>query len=60
MGKNHKAPSLPLIVLPSSVYARKIYVNTKYAPADTTPDIIEGSGFGERITTRPALNKHRY
>jgi len=52
--------SLPLLVAPSAVYARKIYVNTKYAPADTRPDIIEGSGFGERTTTRPALNKHRY
>jgi hypothetical protein len=52
--------SLPLLVAPSAVYARKIYVRGTYAPADTRPDIIEGSGFGERITTRPKLNKHRY
>lgn len=52
--------SLPAMFVPSSVYARKIYVRGTYAPADTKPDIIEGSSFGERITTRPALNKHRY
>ena len=52
--------SLPLLVLPSAIYARKVYVRGSYAPADTRPDIIEGSGFGERTTTRPALNKHRY
>ncbi len=55
-----KRLSLPLLVAPSSVYARKIYVRGTYAPADTRPDIIEGSGFGERTTTRPAINKHRY
>lgn len=52
--------SLPLLVAPSAVYARRIYLTTKYAPADLVPDIIEGSGFGQRITTRPSINKHYY
>lgn len=52
--------SLPLLVAPSAVYARKIYLTTKYAHADRVPDRIEGSGFGERITTRPRINKHYY
>jgi hypothetical protein len=52
--------SLPLLVAPSAVYARKIYLTTKYAPANRVPDIIEGSGFGLRTTTRPRINKHNY
>ncbi len=52
--------SLPIKYSPNPFYARQLYYSYQYAPADTVPDMIEGLEEGQRITTRPALNKHRY